>query len=247
MVDYLLRFGDSALILSQRLCAWCGRAPALEEDIAVSNIALDLLDQARAWLTLAGEVEGQGCSADGLAFFRDSCQFRNLLLVEQVDDQYADTVVRQFFFDAWHVLALRELEASTDRQVVDIARRARVEVDYHVRRSRDLIVRLGAGTAKAQAMMQAAIDKLWRYAGEMFECDALDLMMLEQGIGFDPCALKHPWLDDVRSTFVSAGLNLPSQEVWLQTGGKRGQHTAQLGGLLAEMQYLAKLYPGAQW
>jgi ring-1,2-phenylacetyl-CoA epoxidase subunit PaaC len=247
MVDYLLRFGDSALILSQRLCAWCGKAPALEEDIAISNVALDLLGQARMWLSLAGELEGLGRDENDLAFFRDSSEFRNLLLVEQADEHYADTMVRQCFFDIWHVLALDALEASTDERIASIARQARMEVGYHVRRSRDLVMRLGGGGAKAWAMMQAAVDKLWRYTGEMFECDGLDLAMVVQGVGFDPCALKPPWLDDVQIVFAGAGLKLPSQEAWIQTGGKRGRHSLQHVELLAEMQHLPRLHPGARW
>ena len=183
-VRFLLRFGDNTLVLSQRLGQWCGKGPALEEDMALTNVALDLLGQARLWLSYAAELQGEGADEDSLAFHRDASAFYNLLLVEQPNGTYADTLMRQLLFDAWHALALRELGASTDQRVADIAQKATKEVAYHLRRSSDLVVRLGDGSERSHAMMQDALDNLWRFTGEMFEADAIDAAMMSARVGF---------------------------------------------------------------
>ena len=245
--EYLLRFGDTALILSQRLGEWCGKGPALEEDMALTNVALDLLGQARLWLGYAAELGGPYGDEDALAFRRDAAQFRNLLLVEQPNGSYADTLARQFLFDAWHCLALRQLRASNDPRIAAIADKALKEGSYHQRRSGDLVVRLGDGTERSHVLMQAAIDGLWPYTGEMFAGDAVDAAMGEAGIGFDPTALRAEWLAYVKEVLEEATLRLPPLDAWMQRGGKQGRHSEHLSRLLAEMQVLQRAYPGATW
>lgn len=245
--DYLLRLGDNALILSQRLGEWCGKGPALEEDMALTNVALDLLGQARLWLSYAAEIKGEGADEDSLAYHRDAPQFRNLLLVEQPNGNYADTLVRQFFFDAWHVLALRELTQSADQRIADIAEKASKEAGYHLRRSGDLVVRLGDGTERSRKMIQYAADNLWRFTGEMFQVDSLDAAMTARGIGFDPASIREEWYQFVRDLFASATLTTPDPNAWMHKGGKQGTHTEHLSRILAEMQVLQRAHPEAQW
>lgn len=245
--EYLLRFGDNALILSQRLGEWCGKGPALEEDMALTNTALDLLGQARLWLSLAAEEVGNGADEDTLAFLRDDREFRNLLLVEQPNGSYADTLARQFLFDAWSSLALRRLLASSDAAIAAIAEKAVKEVSYHLRRTSDLVVRLGDGTALSQAMLQAAIDKVWPYHHELFIGDAVDAEMVSRGIGFDPGSLRDEWLAYVREVLAEATLNVPASGGWMPKGGKQGMHSEHLSKLLAEMQVLQRSHPGASW
>ncbi|WP_151639206.1 1,2-phenylacetyl-CoA epoxidase subunit PaaC [Noviherbaspirillum aerium] len=245
--EYLLRLADSAMVLSQRLSEWCGKGPALEEDMALTNVALDLIGQARFWYTYAGEIEGKGRDEDQLAYLRDAPDFRNLLLVEQPNGSYADTLARQFYFDAWHFLLLRELAASSDERIAGIAGKSIKEVAYHVRRSGDLIVRLGDGTEQSHRMMQDALDDLWMYTGEMFKADAVEQAMAEQGVGPDIASLREPWLKHVSEVFEEATLTLPPVDAWMQKGGKQGVHTEHLGYLLAEMQFLQRAYPGASW
>lgn len=245
--EYVLRLGDSTLILAQRLSAWCGHGPALEEDMALANTALDLLGHARMWLQYAAEVEGAGRDEDRLAFHRDSREFRNLLLVEQDNGNYADTLVRQFYFDAWHRPALAALERSSDTTIAAIAEKALKEVDYHLRRSHDLIVRLGDGTEYSHRLVQAAADRLWIFTGELFAGDAVDRQMAEAGIGFDPATLREPWQARVAAAFREATLELPPADAFMRTGGRAGLHGEVLGHLLAEMQVLPRTYPGAKW
>lgn len=243
----LLRLGDNALVLSQRLGEWCGKGPALEEDMALTNVALDLLGQARMWLSYAAEIAGDGSDEDSLAYLRDQHQFRNLLLLEQPNGSYADTLVRQFFFDAWHALALQRLRVSNDERIAAIADKALKEVNYHLRRSSDLVVRLGDGTDRSRAMMQGAIDGLWRYTGEMFDADPVDQAAAAAGYGFDPSALRAEWLAYVHEVFDEATLTTPPAEAWMQKGGKQGRHTEHLSRLLSEMQVLQRSHPGATW
>jgi len=245
--ELLLRLGDSALILSQRLTEWCGKGPALEEDMALANVSLDLMGQARLWLSYAAEVEGLGREEDQLAFLRDAHDFRNLLLVEQPNGSYADTLVRQFFFDTWHQLTLEALTRSADGRVADIAEKALKEVRYHLRRSSDLVVRLGDGTGESHRRVQSAINDLWMYTGEMFASDEVDEVMAAQGIATDPSALRDAWLAHVGQVLADATLTMPSPDAWMQSGGKQGRHGEAMGYLLAEMQFLQRAYPGAQW
>jgi ring-1,2-phenylacetyl-CoA epoxidase subunit PaaC len=245
--DYLLRLGDNALVLSQRLCEWVGKGPALEEDMALANTALDLIGQARLWLAYAGEVEGMGRSEDQLAYLRDAHQFRNLLIVERPNGDYADTLMRQYLFDSWHLLLLEQLTRSSDEHIAAIAEKAKKEVTYHLRRSADLVVRLGDGTEQSHRRMQAALDELWMYTGEMFEADDVDEVLEAQGVAGGVGALREPWLAQVGSTLAAATLRMPPPEAWMQKGGKQGRHSEHMGYLLAEMQFLQRAYPGQQW
>jgi ring-1,2-phenylacetyl-CoA epoxidase subunit PaaC len=244
---WLLRQGDNTLILAQLLCKLCGKGPALEEDLALSNVALDLLGQTRMWLGHAAAVEGRGRTEDHLAFLRDSHQMHNCLLVEQPNGDYGHTMMRQFYFDSWHYLFLRDLQASADAQVAAIAAKALKEVGYHLRRSADLVVRLGDGTPESHQRMQAAADALWMYSGEMFIADDVDRAMAQAGIAPDIEALRPQFLDHVAGVFADATLDLPPADAWMQRGGKQGRHSEHLGYILAEMQFLQRAYPGAQW
>lgn len=246
-LEYILRLGDSALVLSQRLGEWCGKGPALEEDMALTNVALDLLGQARLWLSYAAELKGEGADEDSLAFLRDAPEFRNALLVEQPNGTYADTLARQFLFDAWHAMALRELVKSTDRRVAEIAEKALKEATYHVRRTSDLVVRLGDGTARSHELMQAAIDHLWAYTGELFMADEVERGAAASGLGFEPAVLREGWLAYVREVLDEATLRMPAPDAWMHKGGKQGRHTEHLSRLLAEMQVLQRAHPGAKW
>jgi ring-1,2-phenylacetyl-CoA epoxidase subunit PaaC len=245
-LELLLRLGDNALVLAQRLSEWCGKGPVLEEDLANTNTALDLLGQARLWLSYAGEIEGKGRDEDALAYRRDAHQFRNALLVEQPNGHYGDTIARQFYFDAFHLPLLRALAASTDPRIAEIAAKSAKEVAYHLERSTDWVIRLGDGTEDSHARMQQSVDDLWMYTGELFDADAADQEMAAAGVAPDLAGLREPWLATVRRTFADATLTVPG-EAWMQRGGKQGIHTEKLGYLLAEMQHLQRAYPDARW
>lgn len=241
-------------MLAQRLGEWVGKGPVLEEDIASTNVALDLLGQARLWLAYACEIDaGDGLTArteDRLAYFRDADEFRNLLLVEQPNGNYADTMARQYLFDQWHVLLLAELATSHDERIAAIAAKSHKEVRYHVERSADWVVRLGDGTGESRARMQAAIDALWMYTGEMFAVDATERALVDARVAVDPQALQAPWTAAVRAVLADATLAVPA-DGWMQgtrsRGGKQGVHTEHLSRLLAEMQILPRSYPDAVW
>jgi ring-1,2-phenylacetyl-CoA epoxidase subunit PaaC len=254
LLDYVLRFADSDLVLAQRLGEWVGKGPVLEEDIALTNVGLDLLGQARLWFAYASEIEAISTerrrSEDEFAFLRDGAAFRNLLLVEQPNGNYADTMARQFYFDQWHLLVLQALGASCDSRIAEIAMKAQKEVAYHVDRSADWVIRLGDGTEESRGKMQAALDDLWPYTGEMFAADAIESELVKHGVASDIRALREPWLASVHGVLQEATLTLPSV-AWMQgsdgRGGKQGIHTEHLGHLLAEMQFLQRAYPGLQW
>jgi len=250
LFEYLLRLADSPLILAQRLCEWVGKGPVLEEDIALTNVGLDLLGQARLWYGYAGEVEkridGKGRDEDQLAFRRDAWEFRNLLLAELPNGNYADTMARQFYFDHAHLLLLNALTGSRDERIAAIAAKAVKEVAYHAERSSDWVIRLGDGTDESHVKMQAAIDDLWMYTGEMFAPDLIELPLIEMGIAADVRELAAPWRQHVDAVLGAATLKAP-EGVFMQQGGKRGEHTEHLGHLLAEMQVLPRAHPGARW
>ena len=246
-IDYLLRQGDNALILSQQRCQLCGTGPALEVDMALSNVALDLLGQTRMWLGYAGELEGKGRDEDRLAFMRDSIEYRNCILLEQPNGSYADVVMRQFLFDAWHYFLMDGLTRSSDPRIVEIAAKSLKEVTYHLRRSGDLVVRLGDGTATSHAMMQTALDDLWMYSGEMFLYDAVDEAMVAQRVAPAAGPLREAYLNHLAEIFTEATLTMPPPDAWMQRGGKQGRHSERLGFILAEMQFLQRAYPGAAW
>jgi len=245
--EYLLRQGDNALILSQQLSQLCGKGPALEEDMALTNVALDLLGQTRLWLGYAGELEGHGRDEDRLAYLRDAGQFRNGLLVEQPNGDYAMVMARQFFFDTWHYFLMRALLDSSDKRIAGIAEKSIKEVTYHLRRSGDLVVRLGDGTDLSHDKMQAAIDELWTYTGEMFAYDAVDLAMVEQRVAPPAGPLREAFLQHVGEVLLEATLTMPSPDAYMQRGGKQGRHSERLGYILAEMQFLQRAYPGVEW
>ncbi len=245
-VEFLTRMGDNTLILGHRVSEWCGHAPVLEEDIALANTALDLIGQTQFWLGLAAEVEGAGRNADALAYLRDAGAFRNVLLVERPNGDFGHTILRQFLFDAWHLPMLRALERSADPRVAEIAAKAVKEVAYHLERSGDLVIRLGDGTAESHARMQAALDDLWDYTGELFMADASDAAMVAAGIAPDPASLQAVWLAEVRAVLEEATLTLPAS-TYSHKGGKRGVHSEYLGFILADMQFLQRAYPGAVW
>lgn len=242
---YALRLGDNGLVLSQRLGAWCGHAPELEIDLALANIGLDLLGQARNFLACAAEREGQG-DEDTLAFGRDERQFHNLLLAEQPNGNFADTIARQYLMDAWNVALYERLIHSSDSQLAAIAAKAIKEARYHLRFSRGWLVRLGDGSETSSQKMQQAIDNLWRFTAELFEADDVELELIESGVAVDPRTLRQPWENEVFAGLREATLRVPDETAY-RTGGKRGLHTEYLGPMLAEMQYLQRAYPGQQW
>ena len=244
--DYLLRLGDNCLVLSQQLSGWCGHGPALEEDLALTNTALDLLGQARLWLSYAGEVEGAGRDEDALAYHRNANGFRNLLIVEQPNGHYGNTVARQFLFDVWHQQLLAGLCQSSDSRIADIAQKSVKESRYHVERSAGLMVALGDGTALSRERMQGAVEKLWPYAHEWFESDAVDEECAREGLCPAAASLAEHWLASVKTVLERATLTMPDY-AGHQKGGKRGLHTEHLSHLLAPMQVLQRTHVGAKW
>jgi ring-1,2-phenylacetyl-CoA epoxidase subunit PaaC len=245
VATYALRLGDNGLVLAQRLGAWCGHAPELEIDLALVNISLDLLGQARNFLSYAAELAGSG-DEDTLAFHRDERQYSNLLLVEQPNGNFADTIARQFFMDVWHVALFTRLSNSRDAQLSAIAAKALKEVRYHQRFSRGWLERLGNGTALSNEKMQQAVNDLWRFTGELFQTDDLEIELAADGIAVDPRQLQSEWQNTVHTALLDAGLQIP-QEAPYRSGGKQGLHSEHLGPLLAEMQYLQRTYPGLRW
>lgn len=246
LFQFLLRMGDNCLVLSHRLSEWCGHAPALEEDIALANTALDLIGQAQLWLELAGKTEGQGRSADNLAYLRDTHDYRNALLVEQLNGDFAETLMRQFLFDAWHLPMVQALRASSVKEIADIAEKSTPEVTYHLERSTDLIIRLGDGSKESHARMQDALNTLWRYPGELMISDDIDLMLADRQIAPQLAEIKQQWVAKVEAALDQATLIQP-QNNYVQQGGKTGVHSEHMGYLLAEMQYLQRSYPGVTW
>ena len=246
-VEYLLRLGDNALILGQRVSEWCGHAPVLEEDIALANIALDLIGQTQLWLGLAGEIEGLERGADDLAFLRDVYDFRNSLLVEQPNQDFGVTMMRQFLFDAFSVLQLDTLKHSNNTEIAAISTKCHKEALYHLDRSSETVIGLGDGTDISRAKMQDALDRLWGYAGELVIADDLDRAMAKAGIGVDLDALYTPYFETVRATLETATLHVPQSD-FAHKGGKSGRrHSEHLGHILTSMQWLQRAYPGAQW
>lgn len=247
LFEYLCRMGDNTLVLGHRVSEWCGHAPVLEEDIALANTALDLIGQTTLWLDLAGEVEGAGRNADKLAFHRDVWDFRNLLLVEQPNGDFGQTMMRQFLFDAWHLSQLHALMDSSNAQVAAIAEKSSKEVTYHLERATDTVIGLGDGTEESHNRMQAALDKLWPYVGEMFVSDDVDAAMFDAGIAPDPASLRPAYDALLDGVFTAATLVRP-QDDFGHKGGKSGKrHSEHLGHMLAQMQWLQRAYPDATW
>jgi ring-1,2-phenylacetyl-CoA epoxidase subunit PaaC len=248
LVEFLLRLGDDRLVLGHRLSEWCGHGPILEEDIALANVALDLLGQATMFLRLAGEAEGQGRSEDALAYFREAVEFRNCLLAELPKGDFAFTIARQFLFDVYAVVLLDALSSSSHAEIAAIAAKALKEAKYHVRHSGEWMLKLGDGTDESHRRVQRALDDLWRFTGELFAADPVDRAMQEAGIGPDLATLRERWEALVRDVVDRATLTLPLQApVLTMRGGRSGAHTEALGHLLAEMQIVARSHPGAAW
>jgi ring-1,2-phenylacetyl-CoA epoxidase subunit PaaC len=247
VVEFLLRLGDDRLVLGHRLSEWCGHAPIVEEDIALANLALDCIGQACAWLELAGELEGRGRSADQLAFFRGPPEFRNCLLVEQPNGDFACTVVRQVLFDAVGANVLEQLSRSRDARIAAIAARALVEVRYHVRHGRDWWLRLGDGTEDSHLRMQHAVDELWPFGAELVASDEIDRSLAESAVGADLELARAASERELAGLFARTGLERPEPPPFPPSGGRQGKHGEQLDHLLSEMQSVARAHPGAQW
>jgi len=246
LIEYLLRLGDDRLILGHRLSEWCGHGPILEEDIATSNIALDLLGHASMLLRLAGQLEGQGRDEDALAYWRDEHEFRNLQLGELPNGDFGFTVLRQFLFDAWSFQQLEALTRSSHPELAGIAAKALKETRYHVRHSSEWVLRLGDGTEESHRRMQAALDELWPWTGEFSYQDEVDRALRADGVVPDLEPLRGPWDVLTRDVLTRATLTIPQLPMRM-TGGRFGRHTEHLGHLLAELQIVARSHPGAKW
>jgi ring-1,2-phenylacetyl-CoA epoxidase subunit PaaC len=246
LVLYTLRRADDALILGHRLSEWCGHAPMLEEDMALANIALDLLGQARELYGYAARVEGKDNDEDKLAYLRDVRQYRNLLLAEQPNGDFARTVARQFFYSAFADLYWRAMMTSADPTLAAIAARSEKESAYHLRHASEWIVRLGDGTEESRRRVQTAVDDLWAFTGEMFATDDSERGLIEAGIAADPAGLRSRWLQTVTDVINEATLAIPKND-WMQQGGRSGRHSEHLGHLLSELQSMQRTFPGVTW
>lgn len=246
LFDYLLRLGDNSLILGQRLSEWCGHAPELEEDIALTNIALDLIGQATNFLNHAGTLDARGRSADELAYLRDAGDFRCAALVQQPNGDFAHTLLRQYFFDAFQHLLLPRLSAAQDPELAGIAAKSLKEVKYHLRHSKSWAHRLGMGTEESHRRMQQALETLWTYTGDLFELTEGDHLLMREGIVPDLTGLHDAWKEEVLPVLDACGLPLPEGAYFFE-GTRKGYHTEHLGNILAEMQFLPRAYPDAQW
>ncbi len=246
LYKYVLALGDDALILGQRLSQWAYKGPFLEEDIALSNISLDMFGRANLLLEYAATLKGNGATSDELAFKRNEREFSNHIICEQPNGNFADTMVRQFFLDAFYKLFLQKLTKSKDEQLSAIAQKSIKETTYHLRHSSKWIIRLGDGTVESHAKVQSAIDNLWMFTNELFEMNEIDNEMLEQKIGVDCSKLKIEWDKIINEVLSEATLNRP-EDANMPTGGRQGIHTEHLGHLLSDMQYLQRAYPDATW
>lgn len=246
LATYATRLGDNALVLGQRMIELVAASPELEEELANANFSLDYIGQARMFYTYAGKREGAGRDEDDFAFLRPEHEYRNLLLVEQPNGHFGDSTVRQVLFDSWYVLLLDALTGCDDAGLVEIAARAVKEVRYHLRHSSQWLIRLGDGTDESHARVQASLNNLWSFTGEMFAADELDDNLRATRNGPDLEAIAVQWHENVAAIVAAAKLELPGDQ-WMASGGKQGRHTEHLGFLLAEMQYLQRAHPGAKW
>ena len=238
--EFLVRLGDDRLVLGHRLSEWCGHGPILEEDIALANIALDLIGQANLLLEQAGKAEGKRRDQDALAYFREATDYRNLLMVELPKGYFAFTIVRQLFFSVFNYLQMEALSKNSNADLAGIAAKAMKEAKYHVRHSADWMIKLGDGTPESHRRMQDAVNDLWRFTGEMFMGDATDKEVL------DPGSLEKPWRAQVEEVMKRATLTIPETK-YMQRGGRDGKHTEHLGHMLSEMQIVARSFPGGKW
>ncbi len=245
-LNYVLQIADNALILGHRLSEWCGHGPILEQDIALTNFALDFIGQARSLYQYAAEIEGNGKTEDDLAYLRTGTQFKNALLVEQPNGHFGKTIVRQFLFDAYNYAFYKALLNSKDETLAAIAEKSLKEVTYHLRFSSEWVIRLGDGTEESHQKMQESLDLLWTYTGELFEKNETDQAAQEAGIGADLSKVKIFWDGKVTEILKMATLQKP-EDGWMQKGGKQGRHSEHLGYILSEMQYMQRTYPGLEW
>ena len=245
-IHLALRMGDNSLILAQQNSKWCGHAPTLEEDIALANVSLDLMGHAQMWLGLAAEIEGEDRTADILAFFRDTDEFRNSLLVERPNVDFATTLMRQYLFDVWHLEQLLLLSQCSDILIAEISQKALVEVEYHRQRSQSLVMKLGDGTVESHNRMQEALNALWSYFGSFFEDSIVDELLFDLKISSMPSSLYPRVLKQLNQDCLLSTLKIPESEFW-QKGAVQGHHTENLGYILAEMQYLQRTYPNSKW
>jgi ring-1,2-phenylacetyl-CoA epoxidase subunit PaaC len=246
LVLYTLRRADDALVLGHRLSEWCGHGPMLEEDMALANMGLDLLGQARGLYSYAAKVEGRDNNEDRFAYLRDVRQYRNLLLVEQPNGDFACTMVRQFFYAAFADLYWRAMTKSRDETLAAIAAKSEKESAYHLRHSSEWIIRLGDGTDESHARTQGAIDHLWAFTGEMFAIDEAERGLIDKGLAIDVASLRPLWLKTVAGVIAEATLTLPASD-WMQQGGRSGRHSEHLGHLLSELQHMQRSFPGLTW
>jgi len=244
--NYLLRLGDDSLILGQRLAEWCGHGPILEEDIAITNISLDLIGQAISLLNYAGDLESKGRDGDALAFLRLEKDYKNLLLVEQKNGDFGDTMMRQFLFDAYRKLLFERLQNSTDKQLAAIAEKSLKETRYHFKHSAEWVIRLGDGTDESHNRIQNSLNNLWRYTDELFYVDASDEVLTKAGILPDLSDLKSLWLKEVNTVLELATLQIPTNN-WQFEGGRKGVHSEHMGYLLSELQFMQRVYPNMEW
>lgn len=246
LFDYTLHLADSSLIMGHRLSEWTGHGPTIELDIALSNIALDLIGQSRNFYQYAAALK-QNETEDTLAYLRDAREFKNLLIAETSNDDWAKTITKLFLFSAYQYYLYQQLIVSEDKQLSAIAEKSLKEVTYHIRWSSDWVIRLGDGTEESNLRMKKAIENTWPLTGEMFEPAAYENLLLENRIGVDVSNLKNDWLKKIQSVFDEATLPVPGNNIWMQRGGKEGIHSEGLGYLLAEMQFLQRAYPGCEW
>ena len=246
LLKYVLRLGDDSLILGQRLAEWCGHGPILEEDIALTNISLDLIGQATSLLNYAGEIEGEGRKGDDFAFLRLEKEYVNCLLVEQVNGHFGDTILRQFFFDAYRKNLFEALQSSSNKQLAAIAEKSLKETRYHLKHSSEWLIRLGDGTDESHLKMQESLNTLWRYTDELFFEDEVDLYLRENKVIPDLSHLKNSWKEHVDAILLQAKLEIPTNN-WQFQGGRLGRHSEHMGFLLAELQYMQRTYPNMEW
>ena len=241
LFTYTLHLADNSLVLAQRNSEWCGHGPVLEQDIAITNISLDLLGQARSLFQYAAELKGGGATEDSLAYLRTEREYLNCLLLELPKGDWAQTVLRQFFFSCYQHLLFKHLSGFSDEQLAAIAAKSLKETRYHLRWSGEWVVRLGDGTDESKRRIEKAIDELWRYTGEMFQPAGF-----ETELGIPLAEIKNEWMQEVGQVFSKAGLSIP-EKTFMQDGGKKGNHTEHLGYILTELQYLQRTYPGVEW
>lgn len=246
LYDYILMLGDNSMILGHRLSELCGHGPSLETDIALTNISLDLYGQVRNYFQYAAKLKGETLDEDKIAFLRYEHEYKNVLLVEQPNTDFAYVIARQFFFDAYHLPLLEQLMNSNDEQIAAIAAKSIKEVRYHLRFSSEWLKRLGGGTETSRQKMQTAIDELWAYTKELTEASPLELEMQDFGIGVDLEVVNVHFQQTIQAVFAAVDLTVPTTK-WFQSGGKKGIHTEQLGFALSELQYMQRTYPNMQW